>query len=81
MHSKKSMRHLVIGLTAVAALTFTACGSDETQFEDTATADSTQEQVAVEEEMRPELPEAERGLVHHDISQEPTILDTFTPEH
>lgn len=81
MHSKKSMRHLVIGLTAVAALTLTACGSDETQFEDTATADSTQEQVAVEEEMRPELPEAERGLVHHDISQEPTILDTFTPEH
>lgn len=81
MHSKKSMRHLVTGLTAVAALTLTACGSDEAQFEDTAPTEAPQEQVAIEEEeTRPELPEAEAGLVLQDISQEPTILDTFTPE-
>src|SRR5690625_2151834 len=81
MNSNKSLKHMVAGLTAVAALTLTACGSDEAQFEDPAPAEQpTQEQV-VEEETRPELPEAEAGLVHQDISQEPTILDTFTPEH
>ena len=67
--NKKTL--LLTGLIATAALTFSACSSNDTAQIDTE---------AVAETAAPQLPETEPGLIYPDFPQGASVAETLTPE-
>lgn len=71
--SKQTARNLFLtGLIATTILSFTACSSSETA----ASSDAT----AAVETVDSQFPEAQPGLIHHDISKSLTVAESLRPE-
>lgn len=81
MDARTSLTRGAAALAAVAALAVTACAPDQAaEFEeDSGSAAQATDTADEASDLEAELPHAEAGLVHEDISQEATVQETLRP--
>lgn len=86
--SRSTLVRTGLGVSMLAALTISACGSDEAEaeFEDAEQAGAEEDQDNGESEDEgseadPELPQTEPGFIYEELSQEVSVTDTQRPDN